>query len=50
MGVRVAQLEEAWTVNCAVDRSSLSWVKLTNSLQQAFNPEIAWSFKSGPKL
>ena len=34
------QLEKAWTVNCAVDSSSISWVKLTKSLQQAFNPEI----------
>ena len=43
-GVRVAQLEEAWTVNHAVGSSSPSWVKLTKSLQQAFNPKIAGSF------
>ena len=48
--VRVAQLEEAWTVNHVVGRSSLSWVKLTKSLQQAFNSKIAGSFGSRPKL
>ena len=48
-GVRVAQLEEAWTVNHAVGSSSPSWVKLTKSLQQAFNPKIAGSFVSRPK-
>ena len=49
-GVRVAQLEEAWTVNHAVGSSSPSWVKLTKSLQQAFNRKIAGSFGSRPKL
>ena len=46
----MAQLEEAWTVNHAVDRSSLSSVKSTKSLQQAFNPKIDGSFGSRPKL
>ena len=51
MCVRVAQLEEAWTVNHAVGRSSPSWTKLTKSLQQASNPKkIAGSFGSRPKL
>ena len=49
-GVRVAQLEEAWTVNHVVGRSSPSWVKLTKSLQQASSPKIAGSFGSRPKL
>ena len=48
--VRVAQLEEVWTVNREVGRSSPSWVKLTKSLQQAFNPKIAGFFGSRPKL
>ena len=42
--IRVAQLEEAWTVNHVVGRSSPSWVKLTKSLYQASNPKIAVSF------
>ena len=46
----MAQLEEAWTVNHAVGSSSPSWVKLTKSLQQAFNPKISVSFGSRPKL
>ena len=46
----MAQLEEAWTVNHAVGRSSPSWVKLTKSLQQASNLKIAGSFISRPKL
>ena len=50
MGVRVAQLEEAWAVNHAVGRLSPSWVNLTKSLQQASYPKIAESFKSRPKL
>ena len=50
MGVRVAQLEEAWTVNHAVGRSSSSCVKLTKSLQQAFGPKISKLFGSGLKL
>ena len=49
-GVRVAQLEEAWTVNHAVGRSSPSWVKFKKSLQKAFNPKIAWCFGLRPKL
>ena len=48
--VRVEKLEEAWIVNYAVGRSSPSWVKLTKSLQQAFNPKIAGFFGSRPKL
>ena len=47
---RVAQLEEAWTVNHAVGRSSPSWAKLTKSLQQASSHKIAASFRSRPKL
>ena len=39
VGVRVAQLEEAWTVNHAVGGSSPGCAKLTKSLQQAFNPK-----------
>ena len=50
LSVRVAQLVEAWTVNHAVSGSSPSWVKLTKSLQQAFNPKIADSFASKLKL
>ena len=50
MSVKVAQLEEAWTVNHAIGRSSPSWVKLTKSLQQASNPKIAGFFGSRPKL
>ena len=46
----MAQLEEAWTVNHAVGRSSPSCVKLTKSLQQAFNRRIAGSYGSRPKL
>ena len=46
----MAQLEEAWTVNHAVGRSSPSCVKLTKRHQQAFNPKIAGSFESTPKL
>ena len=43
--VRVAQLEEAWTVNCVVGGSIPSCVTLTKKiLQQAFNPKIARSF------
>ena len=38
--VRVERLEEAWTVNHAVGRSSPSWVKLTKSLQQTSNPKL----------
>ena len=49
-GVRVAQLEEAWTVNHVVGRSSPSWVKLTKSLQQASTPKIAEFFGSRPQL
>ena len=49
VGVRVAQLEEAWTVNHAVGRSSPSWVKQTKSCQQALNPKIAGSFGWRPK-
>ena len=44
--VRVVQLEEAWTVNRVVGRSSSSWVKLTKSLQQVFNYKISGSFGS----
>ena len=43
-GVRIAQFEEAWTVNCVVGRSSPSWDKLSKSLQQSFNPKIAQTF------
>ena len=50
MGVTVAQLVEAWTVNHVFGRSSPSWFKLTKSLQQAFNPKIAESFGSRPKI
>ena len=50
MGIRVAQLEEAWTVNHAVGRSTPNWVKLTKRLQQASNPKIAGSFGSRPKI
>ena len=46
MCVRVAQLEEAWTVG----RSSSGCVKLTKSLQQAFNPKISVSIGSISKL
>ena len=46
----VAQLEEAWTVNYVVGGSSPGCVKITKSLQQAFNPKIAGSFGSRPKL
>ena len=46
----MAQLEEAWTVNHAVDGLSPSWVKLTKSLQQTSNPKIAVSFGSRPKF
>ena len=41
---RVAQLDEAWTVNHVVGRSSPSWVKLTKSFYQASNPKIPESF------
>ena len=34
-GVRMAQLEEAWTVKHAVGGSNPSWVKLTKSLHFA---------------
>ena len=37
------QLEEALTVNRAVDGSSPSCVKQTKSLQQAFNHGLFWS-------
>ena len=50
MSVRVAQLEEVWTVNHAVGRSSPSCVKLKISHQQASNPKFAGSFGSRPKL
>ena len=50
VGVRVVKLEEAWTVNHAIGRQSPSWVKLTNSLQHAFNPKIAGSFGSRSKI
>ena len=46
----MAQLEEAWTVNHAVDGLSPSWVKLTKSLQQASDPKNAECFGSRPKL
>ena len=46
----MAQLKEARTVNRVVGGSSPSWVKLTKSLQQGFNPEIAGSFGSRPKF
>ena len=46
----MAQLEEAWTVNHAVGRSSPSWVKLRKKLQQASNPKTAESFRSRLKL
>ena len=35
----VVQFEEAWAVNHAVGRSSLSCAKLTKGLQQAINPK-----------
>ena len=41
LGIRVAQLEEAWAVDHAVGRSISSCVKLTKSFQQASNPKIA---------
>ena len=44
------QLEEAWTVNHAVSRSSPSWAKMTKSLQQVFNPKIDGSFGMRLKL
>ena len=50
LGVRVAQLEEAGTVNHSVGRLSHSCVKLTKSLQQASNPKVAESFGSRLKL
>ena len=34
-------MEEAWTVNHAVDGSSLSCVNVTKNLQQVFNLKIA---------
>ena len=43
-------MEEAWTVNLEVGRSSPGWIKLTKSLQQAFNPKNAGPFRSRPKL
>ena len=46
----MAQLGEACTVNHAVSGSSPSCVKLTKSLQQAFNSKIAGSLGSRPKL
>ena len=42
-------MEEAWTVNHAVGGSSPSWVRLTKSLHQAFNPKIAGTFELRPK-
>ena len=47
---RVAQLEEAWTVNHGVGRLSPSWVKLKKSSQQAYTPRIAGSFGPRPKI
>ena len=41
----MTQLVEAWSVNHAVGRSSPSCDKVTKNLQQAFNPEIAGSFR-----
>ena len=46
----MAKLEEAWTVNHAVSRSSLGCAKMTKCLQQAFNPIIDGSFGLRPKL
>ena len=46
----MAQLEEAWTVNHGVSRSSLSWVILTKYIQQASNPKSAGSIGPRPKL
>ena len=43
-------MEEAWTVNRAVGKLSASCVKLTKSLQQAFNPRITGYFRSSPKF
>ena len=43
-------VERGWTVNHTVGGSSPSWVKLTKSLQQAFNPKIAGTFGLRPKL
>ena len=48
-GVKVAQLEKAWSISTA-GRSSSSCAKLTKSFQQAFNPNIAKFFESRPKL
>ena len=48
--VRVAQLEEAWTVNLVVGGSSPSCVIMKKSLRQAFNPKIAEFFGSKTKL
>ena len=50
LGVRVAQLEEAWAVEHAVGKSNPACAKLTKSFQQAFNPKIAGSFRSRPKI
>ena len=50
IGVRVAQLEEAWTVNRAVGGFSSSRAKLTKSLQNVFNTKISGSFGFRPKL
>ena len=49
IGARLAQLEEAWTVNHAVGRSSPSWDKLTKSLQQVSNPKHAGYVALRPK-
>ena len=43
-------MEEAWTANHEVGRSSPSRAKLIKSLQQASNLKIAGSFGSRPKL
>ena len=41
--VKMVQLEEGWTVNQAVGRSSPSCFKLTKSLQQDFNRTVSES-------
>ena len=50
IGVRVAQLVEAWTVNHAVGRSSPGCTKLTKKPSGSFQPIIAGYFGPRPKL
>ena len=43
-------MEEAWTVDRAVEGLTPSGLKLTRSLQQDINPKTALSFGSRPKF